>query len=112
MLDFRTVYGARIRKDTSVYYFADSSEHGEMMCCIFKGKMYSYYYKEICDSNQKLYEAFVEALALLNIHNKRHRFKHMIKSSMHREEIKDIKVIINQLSEDFIADVVIDLECK
>lgn len=108
MLDFKTVYGARIRKDTRLYYLADSSELDEMMCCIFKGKMYTFYYKEVLDSNQKLYEAFVEALALLNIYKMRFEYKKMIKTNMRREDILEIRDIVENLSDDFINDFVVN----
>ncbi|HAX03797.1 MAG: hypothetical protein A2Y45_08240 [Tenericutes bacterium GWC2_34_14] len=108
MLDFKTVYGARINKKIRVYFLADSSEHDEMMCCIFKKRMYLYYFRERRDSNQKLYEGFVESLALFNKQNKRNALKKMITNHMIKEDYSDLRDIVDNLSDEFIADVSIN----
>jgi len=107
-MNYKTLYGAIIRKDTRLYFLADSNEDRDTMCCIYKRKMYIYQFKDKNNYNQIIYEVLVEGLAQLHKYKMHRKYKQLIKTKMYKFKSKEIKNIIDNIDDQYIAEVNLD----
>ena len=107
-MNYQTIFGAIIRKDTLIYFLADSSDDIDMMCCIYKRKMYTCRFKGINRGNQMVYESIVQELAELNKRRRHRSYKKFIQSFMVRDDNSEVRRMIENMDPKHIGEVILE----
>ena len=107
-MNYQTIFGAIIRKDTLIYFLADSSDDIDMMCCIYKRRMYTCRFKEINRGNQMVYESIVQELAELNKRRRHRSYKKFIQSFMVRDDNSEVRRMIENMDPNNLGEVILE----